>query len=94
MWIKTQQGELLNLDRLLSISVVAGKFSTLVMGDLDFDRSVTLAKFDSRSEADAYFNLLANKLTGAPISFDVTGEIQPDDLAAIRRITLKETDHD
>ena len=92
MWIKTQQGELVNLERLLSISVVAGKFSALVMGDLDFDRSVTLGKFDTRAEADAYFNQLAHKLTGAPISFEVTGK--PDDLAAIRRITLKETDHD
>ena len=63
MWIKTQQGELFNLDRLLSISVVAGKFSTLVMGDLDFDRSVTLGSFDTYEEAVAYFNQLEKLLT-------------------------------
>lgn len=63
MWIKTQQGELLNLEHLLTISVVAGKFSSLVMGDLDFDRSVTLGKFDTRADAETYFKQLENLLT-------------------------------
>ena len=63
MWIKTQLGELLNFDRLLSISVVAGKFSTLVMGDFDFGGSVALGSFNTRAEADAYFNQLEKLLT-------------------------------
>ena len=40
MWIKTQLGELLNLDR-----------------------SVTLGRFSTRAEADAYFNQLEKLLT-------------------------------
>lgn len=72
MWIKTQQGELFNLDHLRSISAsdtthyISRSHKTRppkVTGCLDFGNNITLGEFDTYAEAVAYFNQLEKLLT-------------------------------
>ena len=66
MWIKTQRGELVNFDDLTRIKIGASGKLWVVSGEYHsggIKMGLWLGEFDTRADAETYFNQLENLLT-------------------------------
>ena len=96
MWIKTQQGELLNADKLLRIKVrqCGGRKQVIGALNVEGDRVIALGEFNTHATAKAYLDELGRLLTGkTSLNFGVTGD-EVNGLSNIRDIPLRTMEAD